>query len=416
MNRWVSWLLAGVFLGLAFLAKGPMHLLFFYGLVLGACWRTKRWKELVSGPHLAGLALCIAVFSAWASPFLQKYGKLIDEQPWLVQTSTKGFDVAPPTEPPLGAFAAWRHELASRVTGEEETSTKDWLIRGPRALVMFLPWVLFVPLWWKKGALQRAFEDDKTRALYRGLCLGVVGSFALMVLIPSSSPRYVAPLLAPVAILLGWLVSRRMLPFPDGVGLRWSALIVAGSALAAAGWVLVGLMWWNPQVRNWITTGSMVAVAAVAAASISHVLLKRRWAQWTAGTRVVVTSLLVVITIGMGLAIEPMFHVRDDIRPTGREITQAMEPKDAPLHVFHLGQVPYVFYLPANSIESYDLQQLPESGVRWMLTTSKVLIDFGPLFERRYGAMTKMGEWTGGWGASDQDINRHMVLLQFAGR
>jgi hypothetical protein len=107
---------------------------------------------------------------------------------------------------------------------------------------------------------------------------------------------------------------------------------------------------------------------------------------------------------------------RDDVRPTGLAISRAIEPKDGPLHVFHLGQVPYVFYLPEDSIESYDLPQLPRTGVRWMLTTAKVDERFRPRFESNYGPATKIGEWQGEWGAADQDINRNMVLLRFAGK
>jgi len=414
LNRWVSWLAAGFFLGLAMLAKGPMHLFFFYALVVGACWKTKRLRELRSPAHLAGFALCLAIFLAWALPFFQQYGRLIEQQPWLVQTSTKGADVPPSAEPPMGAFATWRHELASRVTGEEETSTKDWLVRGPRALVMFLPWALFLPLWWRKEAMKQAFGDDATLALYRGLSWGAVAAFAVMVLLPSSSPRYVAPLLGPVTLMLGWLVSRRRLPLPADVGLRWRPLLVFGVALAAAGWALVMFMWWGPLGA--FSSGSAMLVAAISGACVAHLVLRRVWQAAAPGARVLVASLLLASIVGLGLAIEPMLHKSDDIRSTGSQISRAMEPKDAPLHVFHLGQVPYVFYLPVNSIESYDLPQLPDSGVRWMLTTVKVDVDFRPLFERRYGQATKIGEWTGGWGASDQDINRHMVLLRFAGR
>ena len=92
-----------------------------------------------------------------------------------------------------------------------------------------------------------------------------------------------------------------------------------------------------------------------------------------------------------------------------------MQPKDAPLVVFHLGQVPYPFYLPPDTIELYEIEQLPASGVRWMLTTPKMQEQFQPWFERRYGTMTKAGEFTGPWGDAQQDKNRTLVLLRFAG-
>jgi 4-amino-4-deoxy-L-arabinose transferase-like glycosyltransferase len=55
VNPWLAWLTAGFCLGLAFLAKGPVHLLFFYFIVIGACWATRRWREFLRAPHIAGL-------------------------------------------------------------------------------------------------------------------------------------------------------------------------------------------------------------------------------------------------------------------------------------------------------------------------------------------------------------------------
>ena len=417
LNRWAAWLMAGFFLGLGMLAKGPVHLLFFYLIVAGACWTTRRWSELWSPQHLTALLLCIGLFLAWAVPFVQGYGRLIEQQPWLVQVSAKDA-AAGVEEPPRGALATWRHELASRVTGEEESSTKDWLVRGPRALVMFLPWILFVPVLWRKTNLASVFGDaDDTARTYRGLCWGVVAGFAVMVLLPSSSPRYVAPLLGPVALLLGWVVSLQSARLPVmNEGWRWIAkglvvlclliLVVAsfitfvppGPALPPTwqlGVLFIGVVVGIVGLMKW--RGDGAARAAISSCfytlvACSILMLGYSWLGiWQSGRK-------------------------ENIRPVATAIRDAIQPKDAPLYFFHLGQVPYPFYLPTDTIEMYDLPQLPESGVRWMLTTAKVATDFGPLFERRYGALARVGEFAGTWGDSDQDVNRRMVLLRFAGK
>ena len=54
---------------------------------------------------------------------------------------------------------------------------QDWIVRGPRAFTMFLPWVLFIPLWWKKDTLRSALGDDETVKAYRGLCWGAIAGF-----------------------------------------------------------------------------------------------------------------------------------------------------------------------------------------------------------------------------------------------
>ncbi len=40
-SSWLIWIPASIFLGLGLLAKGPMHLLFFYAIVLAVIWRAK---------------------------------------------------------------------------------------------------------------------------------------------------------------------------------------------------------------------------------------------------------------------------------------------------------------------------------------------------------------------------------------
>src|SRR5204863_3691222 len=115
-------------------------------------------------------------------PFTQQYSRLIESQPWLAPVSMKGGAETVQPEAPVGALATWQHELASRVTGEEESSTEDRLVRGPRALTMFLPWILFIPLWWKKDALKATFGEGETLNTYRGICWGALAGFAIMVL------------------------------------------------------------------------------------------------------------------------------------------------------------------------------------------------------------------------------------------
>src|SRR5438067_13164063 len=65
------WLPASIFLGLALLAKGPLHLVFFYGIVFAVLWQTKNWRLLVHPAHFAAVAIMLAIFAAWAIPFLQ---------------------------------------------------------------------------------------------------------------------------------------------------------------------------------------------------------------------------------------------------------------------------------------------------------------------------------------------------------
>src|SRR5689334_17550683 len=70
-RRWSAWILPWFFLGLALLAKGPLVLLFFYAVVLAVLWQAREMRRLGYAPHLLGIILMLAVFAAWAIPYLR---------------------------------------------------------------------------------------------------------------------------------------------------------------------------------------------------------------------------------------------------------------------------------------------------------------------------------------------------------
>src|SRR5207302_15569 len=86
-SPWLIWLPASIFLGLSLLAKGPLHLLFFYGIVFAVAWQTKGWRLLVHPAHFAALAIMLAIFVAWAIPFLQSTTPQVALNKWSAQFS-----------------------------------------------------------------------------------------------------------------------------------------------------------------------------------------------------------------------------------------------------------------------------------------------------------------------------------------
>src|SRR5438067_3868404 len=69
-SPWLIWVPASVFLGLGLLAKGPTHLLFFYGVVLAAVAYAKDWRLLFHPAHLIALVIILGIAAAWAIPFV----------------------------------------------------------------------------------------------------------------------------------------------------------------------------------------------------------------------------------------------------------------------------------------------------------------------------------------------------------
>src|SRR5437879_8964461 len=84
-SPWLIWILPFVFLGLGWLAKGPVHLLFFYGVVLAVLWKERDWKSLFHPAHFVGIATVLGIFAAWAVPFLQTAGHATATPKWSQQ-------------------------------------------------------------------------------------------------------------------------------------------------------------------------------------------------------------------------------------------------------------------------------------------------------------------------------------------
>src|SRR5260370_11993996 len=61
-SPWLIWLPTSIFLGLALLAKGPLHLVFFYGLVFAVLWQTQNCRLLRHPAHFPALTIMLGLF------------------------------------------------------------------------------------------------------------------------------------------------------------------------------------------------------------------------------------------------------------------------------------------------------------------------------------------------------------------
>ena len=192
-SPWLIWLPASVFLGLGLLAKGPLHLLFFYGIVVGVLACSKEWRLLFHPAHLIAIALMLGIAAAWAVPFAH---------------STQTED----------AMGKWSAQFTGRLQGID-FNFLGWIQNIPRALVYFLPWLVLFPF-----ARFSKLHDEAQRQLARALFWGIAVPFVAVNLVPGAVPRYSMPALVPAS----WLV----------------AMIYAGNALQ---WPRM----WTMDDRNW---------------------------------------------------------------------------------------------------------------------------------------------------------------------
>jgi 4-amino-4-deoxy-L-arabinose transferase-like glycosyltransferase len=223
-SPWLIWVPASIFLGLGLLAKGPTHLVFFYGLVFAVLWQTKNWRLLVHPAHFAALAIMLAIFAAWAIPFLQS-------------TTTQG------------AVYKWSAQFSGRLSATG-FNLLSWIQNVPRALVYFLPWVVLFPF-----VRFTKFQDEMQRQLARALSWGIVVPFLAVNLVPGALPRYSMPFLIPASWLLAMSYAGNALQWPQRMQLgserAWAKVVAAfvglGLVIGGIGYPLTAVALKNRQ-------------------------------------------------------------------------------------------------------------------------------------------------------------------------
>ena len=186
-SAWFVWIPASIFLGLASLAKGPVHLIFFYAIVAAVLWQNKNWRPLFHPAHLAGILIMLGIFAAWAIPFAHATGGAI--------TATK-----------------WASQFTGRLRGND-FRLSSWIWNIPRGLIYFLPWTILLPL-----ARPGGFATEKSQRLARALAWATGVPFVIINLVPGSLPRYAMPAIGPACWLLGMTLCADNVWWPRWLG------------------------------------------------------------------------------------------------------------------------------------------------------------------------------------------------------
>jgi len=232
-SAWLTWTVPWIFLGLGLLAKGPLHLVFFYAVVLAVlyaghafrppgappllAWSRPAFGPLLHPAHLTGVLIMLGIFAAWAIPCLQ-----------VMQGS--------------GVAHTWARQFSGRLSGED-FKLSGWLMNIPRGLGYFLPWVFLLPF--AKGSnkkhrtsnVERRTSNGGLRTstfdVQSGLTWGIGISFLGVSLLPGSLARYTMPLLVPAAWLVAMLLTAKQFSLPPWLALRRPAVLPPESRLPA---------------------------------------------------------------------------------------------------------------------------------------------------------------------------------------
>ena len=311
---WLTWTVPWIFLGFGLLAKGPLHLVFFYAVVLAILYRSGELRKLWSAAHVVGVVLMLAIFAAWAVPYLL-----------MMQAE----EVA----------HSWSRQFSGRLSGED-FKLRGWIMNIPRGLGYFMPWTLLLLVdagrrfrSQRKANVERRTPNAERRTtegsgaglpgstfdvrrstfdVRSGLLWGILLSFLAVSLLPGALARYTMPLLAPAAWLMALLLTSQGWELPS-----W----LRSSRPAA----------WRPTLR----LPGFIAI-----------------------------SVCIVMAL-YAFAIMPMLRGREKVRSIARQINAAIADHE-PLYAVDPDYQPFLFYVREPIVYRRRITDVP-ADARYLL-------------------------------------------------
>jgi 4-amino-4-deoxy-L-arabinose transferase-like glycosyltransferase len=326
-SAWLIWIPASIFLGLGWLAKGPVHLVFFYGVVLAVAWKSRNWRQIFHPAHLIGILLMLGIFAAWAIPFAHTAGSAT-------------------------ATTKWTNQFTGRLKGTD-FEFRRWVRNIPQGLVYFLPWLVLLPL-----VQFNIFSEDKDRHLARGLAWGAVVPFLLVLLVPGSIPRYAMPALVPACWLLAMTLCEENLRWPRWTG-AWIGL-----------WIGVGI---GVGVGNVVRTGVGAAIAVGVAVGVGVGVVIGTWSWSRLGGKsfsfkarrrmiIAVVALACVSMWTYAMAIVPKMHQRQRVKRLAEQIDAAV-PRSDLIYALDPNYQPIFFYLKSRLAYASEVHEIPVEAI-----------------------------------------------------
>ncbi len=377
-NPWLGWLLAGPLLGLAFLAKGPPHLLLFYAVLAGVWWRTGRWKDALHPAHGLGVGLALATGLPW---FI-----------WSARTN-------PPVTAEGGETTGRLAELTSRLD-PASLDFPSWFLQIFQGLGNFLPWIVILLVLVRKSWREKLGLLAPPRLL-AGILIGCVLAYFLIALTPAARARFTLPLLGPasaaVALVLEASERSHHFTIPWRISLRVLAVLV--------GLVAVVLPWLvDAQVR------SVSAVASVLALGVAYLAWEtvQRWADEPVQLMIPTGLLMVALTALYAASIQPLKSRDEKLRPPALAIKALLAPDEKAI-VYRAGLQPWVFYAWGHVKEINSRKDLPDKLDGPLILPSERWENERPKLEKLFGPSGQPTRVPNPWN------NKDLLFVRFRG-
>lgn len=350
---WLGWPLAGLFLGLAFLAKGPVHLVFFYAVVCAVWWKARCWKDARHPAHFLSWIIAAAV----AAPWFIASGKTV----------------------PDGAGESTRVSRWIELTSRLDPSNVDfpsWFLQIFQGWINFLPWIVPLGILVIPGVRKKLGLEDMPRLL-AGLLAGALIGYFLIALTPAARPRFTLPLMGPAAAALALALDA--MRHPGVITIPWRM------TLRVLVW-LVGLL---AVVLPWIV-GASDRPGAVVGSTLAVGFIVLTWELSRRATSEPVTLLLptglvmTALTTLYVCAIQPKKAESEKLRPVALTLKSLLQGDERAI-VYRAFLQPWVFYAWGQVTEVAGRRELPEKLTGPILLPEERWPAEQEMFEKKYG-------------------------------
>ena len=275
-GRLSSWTIAGVGAGLGLLMKGPVAIVI-PALVLLPAW----WLERASNrPRLSGLAVATVVAAVIGLPW------------YVAMWNTHGTEY-------LRYF--FIENNVDRFATDTFNEPRPFWFYGPILLAGMLPWSAYLVafgLCWLVNRFRGTRSKEAARTDWR-LAIWAMMPLLFFTISIGKQPRYILPVLPPVAILVAGAIGSRIERFDPSARNRVLAIATwATAALFGIFAILLGRAQPLFLAAYPALTWAGVVVVAAGALAIATVAITRRWNRLPGVTAVSAAMLLLAVQFG----------------------------------------------------------------------------------------------------------------------
>lgn len=332
-SPWLYWLVPAPVLGLAWLAKGPPYLVFYYATIVALLWSHKQMKSLAHPAHWMSLVVQAAVFV-----------------PWMMAAAARSMEAGE-------AMNTAQDQILSRLS-YGSIDWASWPVSMVKGVANFMPWVvLLVMVYFARGREKLGLPARDQDRTMNGLLWGLVIGYFAVALLPESRPRFTLPLMVPATVLLAHCLAMMS---DEGRGrfvVVWRRCLRVGLLVLGVAAVVLPFF---AMTEHKMMAAVGCAVVLLVVFAVWNLLALQDDGQFDR------LSLLTATWAALGVAlfvfaVGPHLRAHEKIRPTGLEL-KALVKDGEHLVLYKAGYQPCVFYAWPRVIEWGSWQDLPATA------------------------------------------------------